>query len=108
MADRTALGEAEEVRPVEPGGVHDGDEVLDPLVDGRHAVGAVGRARAPLVEVEHLGEPAQAGEERLVLGPLPRQLDVLGERRHDDDLGRPVAPRLVGDGGAVDACEPDR
>lgn len=30
--------------------------------------------------MEHVGETSEAGEQRLVLGPLPRQLDVLGER----------------------------
>jgi hypothetical protein len=106
-ADRSALGEAEEVGLGDAGRVHHRDEILHPLVDRRHVRGPVRRSRAPLVEVEDVGEPAEAGEERPVLGPLPRELDVLGEGRGHHQLGGTLSPGLEGEGGAVDAREAD-
>ncbi len=50
---RAALGEAEDVCAREPFGVHDGLDVVDPLLEGGRLLEAIGAGHTPLVELEH-------------------------------------------------------
>jgi len=96
LPHEAALREAEDVGAFEPFGVHDGTDVVDPLLKGRHLLEAVRAADAALVKLEHADVAADVLADAAVDLLLPCELDV-GHQPRDDDHVRPRAEALVGD-----------
>ena len=96
LPHQAALRDTQHVRALDPLGVHNGLDVVDPLLEGGRLLEAIGAGHAALVELEHADVPADvlaAPAKHLV---LPRELDV-GDQARNDDQVRARAPALVGD-----------
>jgi hypothetical protein len=72
---RTALRDTEQRRALRAGGIHDGRDVIDHLLERVHLAGAVGEALATLVEGDQAAEPRQPLE-RIAHERVPDRLDV--------------------------------
>jgi hypothetical protein len=92
-------------RPVDPGRVEDGSDVVHAHLEWRRPLHSVGEARPALVEGDHAGEPSQPLEPGPAVRLLPRQLEVLGKARRPDERNLTVAEYLVGDVDLAASCE---
>ena len=90
------LRDAEEVGALPSDRVHDREDVFVALLHVRHAVEAVREADAPLVELHASHVSTEVLEVAAVQLVLPRDLDVGGQRR-DEDERRTLASLLIGD-----------
>ena len=88
--------ETEDVRSLDPLGVHDGHDVVDPLLEGRCPIEAIGAGHAALVELEHADVPTEVLARAAVHLVLPGEFDV-GDHSRDDDQVRARTPALIGD-----------
>ena len=105
--DRTPLGYPEEGEAIEPGGVGDGVEVVDPVVEGDARDVPVREPASPLVVADELAAPGQAAEPVRPHRRRPLQVEVAQPVRGLEQ-GRSGADGGVGDAGAVaGAAEPD-
>ena len=98
--DDRAFRQPEQPRSLHPRGVEHRVQFIQPLIQGCPLPDRIGEPGPELVEeddAEAGGEPLQRAPERRL---LPHHLDVLGERRHDQQR-RPAAELLVGN---VPAC----
>ena len=97
QAQRPALRDPEDRRAVGPDGVHDGADVVHPLVHRRWPGHRVRHPGAALVEHDQPRERRQPAQEASQARFLPGHLDVRDEARHQDEIDRTVAEHLVGD-----------
>ena len=75
--------DTQDVRALDPFGVHDGLDVVDPLLEGGQIPEAVGAGDAPLVELGHADVPADALACSALDLTLPGQLDVGNQPRNE-------------------------
>lgn len=93
LSHQPSLGEAHQRGSLELGCVHDSEDVLASLLEGRWLAELIRQPNAALVERGHadvIAEVLERSAEELL---LPYQLDVRHERRHDENL-RPRSPLL--------------
>ena len=96
-AHRAALGDTEEVRPLDAARIHHGPDVVHPLGERDIACDRIGQAGAALVEhrePRERGEPMQVSRE---IGPLPGGFDVRDEAGNRHEIRRPLTDHLEGD-----------
>ena len=96
---RAPLGAAEQRRPLHVRGIHDGANVLHPLLQGgeRGQRDRVRDAGAPLVEAEEPAECPQATQEARQRRLFPHDLDVAEPVRDEDHVERAIPDDLIGD-----------
>ena len=95
---RAALGEPEDDRALDSGGVQDGERVVDDVLEGVRAGVAVRHAHAALVEGDQPGERThafpEAGGQRMRHG----ELEVTDETADHEDVDRTPTADGVRDG----------
>src|SRR5215210_40764 len=94
-----AFGMAEQGGVLGADRVHDGANVVHPLLERRQLIvgDVVGEAGAALVEQDQARERREPPEEARQLRLLPHELDVRDPAGNVDEIERPLAHDLVGD-----------
>ena len=85
LAHDPALGHAEHTRLVPADGVHDRQDVLDPLIERRDGFRPVGEPDAPLVEPHARQVLSQVLDHASVQLVLPADVGVRDQRGNDEE-----------------------
>src|ERR687895_2083676 len=95
-AEWTALGDTQESGTLRSHRLHDGQDIVHLLLEGRKSPDTVGQPRAALVQHDQPGERCQPFEKSSVGGLFPLSLDVAEEAAEKHEIDRGIAKYLIG------------